>query len=321
MGYSRNTYEKNLNLSSKSEKKRAGSLAWIGHEQLDYSWCKPPKLFIHRTDVDFNGFREYVFKKYVDAYAKMILRYVRTYINYIDNPSMLETFNCSKKNNVLKSLIAYSKYHGFYEEFRKRIKAYGVKWSRSSSIDAFFRIMSNSNNDVLKWYNKVIKILDNNTLSLYLKFALMSGIRKSEAINSFNVMVDLGNKGRINDYYNEEIEILEHFKYPKLFFRNTKNVFISMIPKDLIMEIVKCKPITYHVIGKRLHRRGVRINELRDFYATFIVRHGLIREEVDLLQGRISKSIFVRHYWSPAIKELRHRVFKALQELKQTTLS
>ena len=60
----------------------------------------------------------------------------------------------------------------------------------------------------------------------------MSGMRMSEVINSFNVLVDLGSKERISDYYNEELETLEHFKYPKIFFRNTKNVFISMIPKD-----------------------------------------------------------------------------------------
>jgi len=47
-------------------------------------------------------------------------------------------------------------------------------------------------------------------------------------------------------------------------------------------------------------------------------RPGLIKEEVDLLQGRITKSIFVRHYWSPAIKELRQRVFNALRELEDT---
>jgi intergrase/recombinase len=124
---------------------------------------------------------------------------------------------------------------------------------------------------------------------------------------------------RTTDYYNEENGTLEHFKYPKLFFRHTKNVFISMIPKDLIEEMGKCKPITYEMIRLRLQRKGikVRINELRDYYATFMVRHGLIKEEVDLLQGRITKSIFVRHYWSPAIKELKERVFQALQELEK----
>ena len=49
-----------------------------------------------------------------------------------------------------------------------------------------------------------------------------------------------------------------------------------------------------------------------------MVKHGLIREEVDLLQGRIPKSIFVRHYWSPDFKDLRNRVMTALTELEQT---
>ena len=66
---------------------------------------------------------------------------------------------------------------------------------------------------------------------------------------------------------------------------------------------------------------NIDFNGFRDYYGTFMVRHGLIKEEVDLLQGRITKSIFVRHYWSPAIKELKLRVFKALEELEQTALS
>ena len=48
-----------------------------------------------------------------------------------------------------------------------------------------------------------------------------------------------------------------------------------------------------------------------------MVKHGLIREEVDLLQGRIPKNIFVRHYWSPDFKDLRNRVMTALTELEQ----
>jgi len=77
------------------------------------------------------------------------------------------------------------------------------------------------------------------------------------------------------------------------------------------------------MIKMKLQRNQLpmRLNELRDYYGTFMVRHGLIKEEVDLLQGRISKSIFVRHYWSPAIKELKQRVLKALKELESNILS
>ena len=292
-----------------------GSLARTGHE--------PPELFICNTDVDLSEFRDYVFKKYADNYAEMILRYVRKYLDLIDNPSMLETFSNSKKNNVLKSLIAFSKFHGFYQHFKDTLKNYGVTWSHTSSVDSFFRIMNNANDDVIEWYNEATGILDDNDLNLYLRFALMSGLRKSEAINSFNLLVKLHNEEKLSSYYNEELRTIEHFRYPDIFFRRTKNVFIPMIPKRMIYQIVQCNPVTYEMIRKRLYRRrmSVKIDKLRDYYATFMVRHGLIKEEVDLLQGRISKSIFVRHYWSPAISELRERVFKALEELKQTILS
>ncbi len=183
--------------------------------------------------------------------------------------------------------------------------------------------MNNANNDVIDWFDEATRVLDDNDLTLYLEFVLMSGLGKSEAINSFNLMIELHDKKKLNEYYNEELSTIEHFRHPDMFFRRTKNVFISMITKHRAMQIVQCEPVTYEMIRKRLYRRGlnVRIRNLRDYYATFMVRHGLIKEEVDLLQGRISKSIFVRHYWSPAISELRQRVFKALKELEQTVLS
>ena len=95
-------------------------------------------------------------------------------------------------------------------------------------------------------------------------------------------------------------------------------MFISLIPEELIEKIAASEPITYSMLKGRLYRRGmrVRIDELRDHWGTFLLDHGLIKEEVDLLQGRVGKSIFVRHYWSPAITELRDRVFRALDQLR-----
>ena len=237
----------------------------------------------------------------------------------MSNPSLLERFSKHKKNNILKALIAFSKFHGFYLEFKDKVKAYGIKWSQSSSVDSFFRILNNQNNDVLQWYRTATKVLDNDS-STCLKFTLLSGIRRTEAINSFNLLIRLHRNNRLSEYYNEGI--IEHFRYRDLFLRNTKNVFISIIPRELIIEVVEHNNVTYDMIRKKLYRRHIptRINELRDFYGTFMVRHGLIREEVDLLQGRVGKSTFVKHYWSPALKELKSRVFNALKEL-ETLLS
>jgi len=123
-----------------------------------------------------------------------------------------------------------------------------------------------------------------------------------------------------DNYYNEELNCLEHFKFKELFLRRTKNAYISFVPKSLILEIATSKQVTYPAIIKRLKRKSLktRINELRDYYGTFMVRHGLIREEVDLLQGRIPPNIFIRHYWSPSFKELRDRTIEAISLLEQS---
>jgi intergrase/recombinase len=59
------------------------------------------------------------------------------------------------------------------------------------------------------------------------------------------------------------------------------------------------------------------MNKLRDYFGTYMIKHGLIKEEVDLLQGRIPPSIFLRHYWSPSFKELRDRTLEAIKQLEQ----
>jgi hypothetical protein len=44
-----------------------------------------------------------------------------------------------------------------------------------------------------------------------------------------------------------------------------------------------------------------------------MVKHGLLREEADLLQGRVNRSIFMRHYFTPSINELKNRALEAVQ--------
>jgi intergrase/recombinase len=74
------------------------------------------------------------------------------------------------------------------------------------------------------------------------------------------------------------------------------------------------------MIRKRLFRNSqkIRINELRDYFGTFLLQHGILEAEINLCQGRIPPSIFIKHYWSPKLSELRDRVLIALKNLEQT---
>ncbi|MEM3699696.1 MAG: integrase [Candidatus Bathyarchaeia archaeon] len=217
----------------------------------------------------------------------------------------------------MKALISLSKFLGFYEQFKVRLQNCGVKFARADAFNSFLRIMNNNNEDLLEWFIKAYALLRENE-KLFLRYALISGLRKSEAINSFNLIIDLAKNGRLSEYYNEDLLCLEHFRFKQFFLRGKKNTYISFIPKSMVKAIAESEPITYEAIRKRLLRNGLRlrINELRDYFATFMVKHGLIREEVDLLQGRIPPSLFVRSYWSPSLRELRDRTLKGIVEIQ-----
>jgi intergrase/recombinase len=270
------------------------------------------------SSINWNDFKAWIFKKYAKSHAPTIYCYAKKYAFMLNgNFRDLETFSGSKRNTVLKALIALSKFLGVYEDFKATLSSYGVKFARTDSLNAFLRIMNNNSNDLLDWYSKAYAVVRDNE-KLFLRFALISGLRKSEAINSFNLIISLAKENDLKSYFNEDLSCLEHFRFKQLFLRGKKNAYITFIPKEIVIEIANSEPITYEAIRKRLLKNGLklRINELRDYFATFMVKHGLIREEVDLLQGRIPPNLFVRSYWSPNFKELRERVFKALEKLE-----
>jgi intergrase/recombinase len=202
-------------------------------------------------------------------------------------------------------------------QFKEKIKQYGIKWERPDCFSSFMRIMNNNHRDLIEWYKKASRILDENE-KLYLRFMLLSGLRKTEGLQAFNLIIRLQRENKLGEYFNEDLSMLEHYKY-RQFLRNTKNAYISIIPKDLVMQIVHSKPVSYNAIHCYLMRKGInlKIAELRSYFASFMVRHNIISEEVDLLQGRVPKSVFVRHYLKENPKELKDRVLMASTQLEQ----
>ena len=242
----------------------------------------------------------------------------RRYVGFFNNPSRLLSLSPCSRLNALKSLVCLSKYLGCYVQFKEKLKQYGIKWARPDCFSSFMRIMNNNHKDLIEWYKKGFSILDENE-KLYLKFMLLSGLRKTEGMQAFNLINELYKENRLGEYWNEELSMLEHYKY-KQFLRNTKNAYITIIPKDLVIRIANSKPVSYNAIHCYLMRKRInlRIKELRSYYASFLVRHNIISEEVDILQGRVPKSVFARHYLKENPAELRDRTLRAISELEQT---
>jgi intergrase/recombinase len=270
----------------------------------------------HRQTLDLHEFESWVKGKYANSYRVTIMSYVKRYghIIYVNDLKELDALPHTIRNNAVKSLIILSKFLGKSQEFRSRLKDFDIKTTRPDTLNAFLRILNASNSDVMSWYNTTIPTLRENE-RIFTKFLLHSGLRMAEAISSFNKVIELSIESRINEYYDQNLNCLCHFKYPKTFIRRTKNCFITFITQEFLGEIANSETVTYSSIRKRLERKKIRLrfNELRDYFGTYMLQHGLLEQEVNLLQGRIPVSIFIRHYWSPKLRELCDRVFKAIE--------
>jgi intergrase/recombinase len=205
-------------------------------------------------------------------------------------------------------MIALSKYLGKYEDFTKDFKSHGVKWSQPDSFNAFLNIVNNNHEGLKVWYRKAVTILADNE-KLYLRFALLSGLRRTESIKAFNQIIELSENGKLNEYYNRDLSILEHYRF-KWSLRNTKNTFITVVSEELVTEISGSKPISYATLRKHLARNKltIMIKLLRSYYATFLNKNGIQSETVDILQGRVSKSVFARHYLKESLSTLSSQI-------------
>jgi len=261
--------------------------------------------------LDWKQYSDWVHARYAVTYAKVILPNSRKYMYLMMDVRQLDILKPTIRNNVIKSLIVLSKFLGISNQFKDSLKNYGVKLHKQDAVESFLRILKASDSDILEWYVKAYDAVRNNE-KLYLSFCRVIGVRKEEAINSFNLIIELAKQNKLSEYYDRELNCLMHFKYPKLFLRDTKNVYISFVPESLINQIVNSQPLTYPQIRKRLNCNNlrVRISELRDYFGASLLQHGILEQEVNLLQhgileqevnllqGRIPVNVFIRHYWS-----------------------
>ncbi len=262
--------------------------------------------------------------KFSRSYALQIFHNGIKYFDCFENPQGISAIPASVRGNVLKAMVNLAKYLGKYEEYKTKLSNCGIKWiNNDDAFNSFLRIINNNHSNLGEWYKTVQNSLRSNE-KLWLRFNLLTGLRKQESINAFNLIINLSHQNKLSEYYNAELGILEHFRYGDLFLRQTKKVYISIVTKDLINEICNSQPVTYSAVRKRLTRnkQNLRFKEQRSYFATYLRKHGILAEYIDLLQGRIPKSVFARHYLKiESIKELVKQVLAVTATVESGLLS
>ena len=257
--------------------------------------------------------------KYAKSYAVQLSEYSRKYCPLLNDVNSILLAKPTIRNNVINALTALSRFLGTYNSFMAEMKAHAIKRVRLDPMQTFTRIFnSNAHKGLGEWYKKALAVLKENE-RLYLRFMLLSVVRAMEGVKAFNLLVELDCR-YAEEYFNEDTGFLEHFRYPKLFLRRSKNVYVSAVPRKLLDEISMSTRISYNALDKRLDRAGLpmRIKRLRSLYATKMREMGLLSEQIDLVQGRVGKSIFLQHYFKQDAKLLGHRILELLLKLEKS---
>ena len=109
------------------------------------------------------------------------------------------------------------------------------------------------------------------------------------------------------DYINKNTMLLEHFRFPQIFIRRTKKSYISIF-NETIVDLARNSATlhSYTSLASWIKRDNsnydIHIKDCRKIFATYLHNNGIEQEIIYLLQGRIQKSVFVRHYYRPELQ-------------------
>jgi len=248
------------------------------------------------------------------------INYSKKYYYVLETGNAQELLSGSFKvrNHTMKALSSLSKFLGRYDEWKEIIERYQLKWSDSNkSIKVFNAIFQNGDDNyssMLKWLKDIVAVLAKDYQNIIL-FNTLTGLRPDEAQKAIWLI-----KIKENEYVDKERGILKHYQFPSIFLRQTKNAYVSII-NEQILELARSTPKkeSYMVgLRKRVLKKGHKMNMYycRKVFATNLRNKGIEPEIIDLLQGRISSSVFVNYYYRPDINEIiTNRIGPVLDEL------
>lgn len=163
---------------------------------------------------------------------------------------------------------------------------------------------------MIDWVKKAIAVLPVDYANMII-FNTLTGLRPIECIESLKLL-----NQDYNNYLNNQTMLIEHYKYPMQFIRRTKKAYISIVTNNLLKVIEASKLHSYTSLQMLLKRKSIEMhmNYCRKIFATYLRNNGVEQEIIDLLQGRIPKSVFVRHDYRPDLERFE-KISKFLDKL------
>jgi hypothetical protein len=260
------------------------------------------------------------------------LRYTKLFAHILDtgNASELLQLTPNKRIHIQKALSCLARYTGKTEQWRIMRQKYGLSWSTGTEkIDAFTRLFDGSKTleVMIEWLRQARQQLPSSSSSSssttssssysdFLVFCTLTGLRGTECINAIRLIQD---PDQFKVYYDPDRQLLQHFRFPNLFIKRTKAVYVSVLGKELlaIAQGIKVTP-TLTAIKKAIRHRSLsmQVKYCRKIQASWLHKCGESAALIDVLQGRISKNIFLKHYLT-LDSSFKIRILDSLHKLKQ----
>lgn len=248
------------------------------------------------------------------------LSYAKKYAYILRNESEVQDIlqlSIDKRLHAMKALAVLSKYLGCYNQWKDIRERYQLKWSNGETGLEVFQNIMNAKNDykaMMVWLSDACSKLPESYRAVLI-YDTLTGLRPDEACQSVSLIHD-----DLRHYLNKDTNMLEHYKYAPIFLRRTKNAYISLSTEEILnIGSRQAGKHSYISIRMACEERGVpmKMKYCRSIFATYLRTKGVEQELIDLLQGRVPKSVFARHYFRPDFKKTCKRVRKLILKLHE----
>jgi hypothetical protein len=132
--------------------------------------------------------------------------------------------------HAMEGLAALSKYVGCYNVWKIIREKYQLRWSNSEqeNLKFFTNYMAGKGNfdEMFKWLQDAMSRLPREAANV-LVFNTLTGLRPTETVLSIQLI-----KSEPEKYINKETGMLEHFRSPSVFLRQTKKAYISVMTPE-----------------------------------------------------------------------------------------
>jgi intergrase/recombinase len=268
-------------------------------------------------DVDWDGFRRWLFARFSYAHAVDVFTYARKYAHLLWQ-RLAEVEGLPAKRHILMALSNLSKYLGCYRQFKMMLEDSGVSWSSGSKSNNFMSVLGGEDvNAAFDYYRRIMTADVDEDLKRLTRFLLLSGLRPCEGYLAVRFL----NEGR-SGYLDEARMLLCHWKFPE-FQRNGKRCFLTVLTKDMMDDLKRPWTIwewNHKKVRRRLHRVGlpVRLYLFRKAFGTYLRMNGIPLEAINLVQGRTTPtSVFEAHYFRPVLDDIIARIRTVLEKMEQ----